>query len=180
MKIGYRRVSTEDQSLDRQDLGECDKVFEEKLSGANASNRPALQELINFSREGDEVVVFSIDRLARDLRDLQSIVTTLTEKDVAVTFLTERLTFSNSATDPLSVLQLQLMGAFAQFERAIIRKRQAEGIAKAKSRGVYKGRPPKIEKSKIVELRAAGVSPTKIARDLGVSRASVYRAIGRG
>ena len=178
MKIGYRRVSTEDQSLDRQDIGECDKVFEEKLSGANASNRPALQELISFSREGDEVIVFSIDRLARDLRDLQSVVTTLTEKGVTVTFLTEKLTFSNSAADPMSVLQLQLMGAFAQFERAIIRKRQAEGIAKAKTRGVYKGRPATISKTKIVELRDAGVSPTKIARELGVSRASVYRALG--
>lgn len=177
MKIGYRRVSTEDQSLDRQDLGDCDKVFEEKLSGASAATRPALQDLISFSREGDEVVVFSIDRLARDLRDLQAIVTTLTDKGVTVTFVTEKLTFTSSASDPLSVLQLQLMGAFAEFERAIIRKRQAEGIAKAKAKGVYKGRPPKIEKSKIIVLRRAGVSPTNIARELGVSRASVYRAL---
>lgn len=178
MKIGYRRVSSEDQSLDRQDLGECDKIFEEKLSGANAANRPALQEMISFSREGDEIFVFSIDRLARDLRDLQSIVTTLTEKGVTVSFLTERLTFSNSAADPLSTLQLQLMGAFAEFERAIIRKRQAEGIAKAKTRGVYKGRPGKIEKTRIIELRETGMQPTKIAREMKISRASVYRALG--
>ena len=177
MRIGYRRVSSEDQSLDRQDLGECDKVFEEKLSGARAANRPALQDLISFSREGDDVVVFSIDRLARDLRDLQTLVTTLTDKGVVITFLTEKLTFSTSATDPLSTLQLQLMGAFAQFERAIIKKRQAEGIAKAKSKGVYKGRPPKIAKSKIIELRGAGMQASKIARELGVSRASVYRAL---
>lgn len=177
MRIGYRRVSSEGQSLDRQDLGTCERLFEEKLSGANAANRPALQELIAFSPDGDEVVVFSIDRLARDLRDLQGIVTALTDKGVIVTFLTEKLSFSNSAADPLAMLQLQLMGAFAQFERAIIRKRQAEGIAKEKSKGGYKGRPPTIEKTKIVEMHRAGVSPTKIARDLSVSRASVYRAL---
>jgi len=179
MKIGYRRVSSEDQSLDRQDLGECDKVFEEKLSGANTANRPALQDLISFSREGDEVVVFSIDRLARDLRDLQALVTTLTDKGVTVTFLTEKLTFTNAAADPISTLQLQLMGAFAQFERAILRKRQAEGIAKAKVRGVYKGRRPTIEQPKIIELRASGLSATEISRSLRISRASVYRALDR-
>ncbi|PZO66619.1 MAG: transposase [Paracoccus denitrificans] len=179
MKIGYRRVSSEDQSLDRQDLGKCDKIFEEKLSGASAANRPALQDLISFCREGDEVLVFSIDRLARDLRDLQALVTTLTGKGVTVTFLTEKLTFSPAASDPLSLLQLQLMGAFAQFERAIIRKRQAEGIAKAKMKGVYKGRPTKIEKTKIVEMHEAGGAPTKIARDLSDSRASVYRALSQ-
>lgn len=176
MRIGYRRVSSEDQSLDRQDLGDCDKIFEEKVSGGTASRRPALQELISFSREGDEVVVFSIDRLARDLRDLQSVVTILTDKGVTVSFLTEKLTFSSSAADPLSMLQLQLMGAFAQFERAIIRKRQAEGIAKAKAKGTYKGRPPKIEQKRITEMRRAGVPAAQIARDLGISRASVYRA----
>lgn len=179
MKIGYRRVSSEDQSLDRQDLGECDKIFEEKLSGVSAASRPALQGLMSFCREGDEVLVFSIDRLARDLRDLQALVTSLTDKGVTVTFLSERLSFSPAASDPLSLLQLQLMGAFAQFERSIIRKRQAEGIAKAKMKGVYKGRPAKIEKAKIVEMHKAGGSPTKIARDLSVSRASVYRALGQ-
>lgn len=179
MKIGYRRVSSEDQSLDRQDLGECDKIFEEKLSGASAAGRPALQDLMSFCREGDDVLVFSIDRLARDLRDLQALVTTLTDKGVTVTFLTEELTFSPAASDPLSLLQLQLMGAFAQFERAIIRKRQAEGIAKAKMKGVYKGRPAKIDKAKLVEMHKDGDSPTKITRDLGVSRASVYRALSQ-
>lgn len=177
MRIGYRRVSAEDQSLDRQDLGDCDKVFEEKLSGARAANRPALQDLISFSREGDEVVVFSIDRLARDLRDLQTLVTTLTDKGVDVTFLTEKLTFSNSATDPLSTLQLQLMGAFAQFERAMIRRRQAEGIAKAKTKGVYKGRPAVIDCAKVIHMRRDGLTATRIARELGISRASVYRAL---
>ncbi|MDB5660879.1 MAG: integration/recombination/inversion protein [Cypionkella sp.] len=178
MKIFYRRVSSASQTFDRQDSGDCDKVFEEKISGSQATNRPALQEMISFSREGDEVVVLSIDRLARDLRDLQAIVTTLTTKGVTVSFQMEKLTFSNAATDPLSTLQLQLMGAFAEFERAIIRKRQQEGIAIAKSKGVYKGRPPTIEKSKVVELRQSGMQPTKIAREMKISRASVYRALG--
>lgn len=177
MRIGYRRVSSEDQSLDRQDLGKCDKIFEEKLSGANAASRPALQNLISFSREGDEVVVFSIDRLARDLRDLQALVMTLTDNGVTVTFLTEQLTFSNSASDPLSTLQLQLMGAFAQFERAIIKKRQAEGISKAKIKGVYKGRPSTISQVKIRELRNIGMTAIEICQQLNISRASVYRAL---
>lgn len=177
MKIGYRRVSSEDQSLDRQDLGDCERIFEEKLSGAKAADRPALQDLISFAREGDEVLVFSIDRLARDLRDLQSVVSTLIDKGVAVRFLSEGLCFQSRESDPLSTLQLQMMGAFAEFERAIIRKRQAEGIAKAKSKGVYKGRPAKIDSARIRALKDAGVSPTEISKQLAVSRASVYRAL---
>jgi DNA invertase Pin-like site-specific DNA recombinase len=177
MRIGYRRVSSLDQSLDRQDLGDCDKVFEEKISGAKANNRPALQEMISFARDQDEILIYSIDRLARDLRDLQAIVTQLTDKGVTVIFLMEKLTFSNAATDPLVLLQFQMMGAFSQFERAIIRKRQSEGVAIAKAKGVYKGRPPTIEKSKIVELRASGMQPTKISREMKISRASVYRAL---
>ena len=177
MKIGYRRVSSEDQNLDRQDLGEVDKVFEEKVSGATTTARPALLAMIEFAREGDEVFVFSIDRLARDLRDLQTVLAQLNEKGVNVTFLSERLTFAASASDPFARLQLQLMGAFAEFERSIIRKRQAEGIAKAKARGVYKGRKPSIDQEQIRRMIADGLSPTTVARNAGVSRVSVYRAM---
>ncbi|MFN3277066.1 MAG: recombinase family protein, partial [Paracoccus hibiscisoli] len=122
---------------------------------------------------------FCQQSLARDLRDLQALVTILTDKGVTITFLTEKLTFSNTAIDPLSTLQLQLMGAFAQFERAIIRKRQAEGIAKAKTRGVYKGRPQKIDHAQIIDLRKTGMQVINIARHLKISRASVYRALGK-
>lgn len=111
MKIGYRRVSTLDQNLDRQDIGSLDKVFEEHVSGATAKDRPALQDMIEFARDGDEVVVWSIDRLARDLRDLQAIIQSLIDKGVSVTFLSEKLTFSPSSDDPFSNLQLHLMGA---------------------------------------------------------------------
>lgn len=177
MKIGYRRVSTCDQNLDRQDIGDVDKVFEEKLSGASAKDRPALQQMIEFAREGDEVLVWSIDRMARDLRDLQAIVQTLVDKGVTVCFLSERLIFSAAQDDPFAKLQLHLIGSFAEFERSIIRKRQAEGIAKAKQRGVYKGRPVSIDANKIRDLRQQGLGATKIAEQLKISRVSVYRAL---
>ena len=131
--IGYKRVSSESQSIDRQDLGEVDKVFEEKLSGKSASDRPALMAVIDYAREGDTVKVHSIDRLARDLCDLQSIISQLNDKGVTISFLSESLTFS--ADDAFAKLQLQMMGTFAEFARNIIRKRQAEGIAKAKEPG---------------------------------------------
>lgn len=177
MKICYRRVSTCDQNFDRQDIGDVDKVFEEKLSGASAKDRPALQQMIEFAREGDEVLVWSIDRMARDLRDLQAIVQTLVDKGVTVCFMSERLIFSAAQDDPFAKLQLHLMGSFAEFERSIIRKRQAEGIAKAKLRGVYKGRPVSIDANKIRDLRQQGLGATKIAEQLKISRVSVYRAL---
>ena len=157
--IGYKRVSSESQSIDRQDLGEVDKVFEEKLSGKSASDRPALMAVIDYAREGDTVKVHSIDRLARDLCDLQSIISQLNDKGVTISFLSESLTFSADADDAFAKLQLQMMGAFAEFARNIIRKRQAEGIAKAKERGVYKNRKRKtvIDRDAVqeVEVRRA-------------------------
>ena len=175
--IGYKRVSTVDQNLDRQDLGDVDKVFEEKLSGKSASNRPALQDLIGYARDGDTVVVHSIDRLARDLRDLQDIIQTLNDKGVTIQFLSERLTFSADADDAFAKLQLQMMGAFAEFERNIIRKRQAEGIAVAKAKGVYKGGKKRIDRDKVRQLSAEGLSTYKIADAMGVSRMSVHRIL---
>lgn len=160
MKIGYRRVSSLDQNLDRQDLGPLDKTFEEKLSGVNAKDRPELQNMMEFAREGDEVIVWSIDRMARDLRDLQTIIQTLLDKNVSITFISENLTFSASSNDPFAKLQLHLMGAFAEFERSIIRKRQAEGIAKAKhvaSTGVV--RQPLIQTKSSNSNNKAWVQP---------------------
>lgn len=175
--VGYRRVSTIDQKLDRQDLGATDKIFEEKLSGKSANDRPALQALIEYVREGDRVVVYSIDRLARDLRDLQDIINTLTEKGVSIEFISENLTFTAETSDALAKLQLQMMGAFAEFERNIIRKRQAEGIAKAKARGVYKGRKATIDREKVKRLRDEGLSTYKIAELMEISRMSVHRIL---
>lgn len=177
MKIGYRRVSSLEQNLDRQDLGQIDKMFEEKVSGATTKDRPTLLDLIDFAREDDEVVVWSIDRIARDLRDLQTIIQTLIDKNASITFLSEKLTFSSSSNDPFAKLQLHLMGAFAEFERSIIRKRQAEGIAKAKAKGIYKGRKPTIDTSSILNMKRDGIGASQIARELNISRVSVYRAL---
>ena len=136
MIVGYRRVSTAEQSLDCQNLGKCDRMFEEKES-AGSAKRPALKEMLSFVRSGDTVIVHSIDRFARNLMDLQSIIQELSEKGVTIQFLSESLSFSVDEGCAFQTLQLQMLGAFAQYERTIIRKRQAEGIAKAKARGVY-------------------------------------------
>ena len=179
MKIAYRRISTEEQNLDRQDFPEAEKVFEEKASGADRG-RPALREMVEFARDGDEVQVHSLDRLGRDMRDLLDTVATLNGKGVTVSFLTERLTFragKDAEDDPFARLQLHMMAAFAQFERSIIKKRQREGIAKAKARGEYKGRKPTIDPREVAQLRAEGLGATEIAKRLGIGRASVYRVL---
>ena len=175
--VGYSRVSSASQSLDRQGLESCDKVFEEKITGAKR-DRPELNRMLDYIREGDEVRVHSIDRLARDLRDLQSIIEQINDKDATITFLKEKLTFKPSAkADPFAKLQLHLMGAFAEFERSIIRERQREGIARAKERGVYAGRKASIDVDKVKSLHASGVGASEIARQLRIGRASVYRLI---
>ena len=175
MKIGYRRVSSEGQNLDRQDLV-CDKLFEEKVSGAKR-DREALSAMIEFAREGDEVIIWSIDRLARDLRDLQDIIQRLNDKGVCVSLLKEKLVFSGGADDAFARLQLQMMGAFAEFERNIIHQRQAEGIARAKARGVYRGRKKTVDENRIRLMRLEGYGISEIARSVGVSRMTVYRSL---
>jgi len=176
MRVGYKRVSSVEQNLARQDLGDVERIFEDKISGKD-TNRAALHEMIGFVREGDEVLVHSIDRLARDLRDLQDIIQKLNDKGVGISFLSERLTFTGKADDAMSKLMLQMMGSFSEFERNIIRKRQAEGIAKAKERGVYKGRAKSVSDGKIVALKAKGYKVTEIAEELGINRITVYRAL---
>ena len=174
MRVGYRRVSTVEQNFDRQELGDIDRVFEEKVSGKDA-DRAALIEMIDYVREGDEVVVYSIDRLARDLRDLQSIISQLNDKSVSVSFISEGLKFGSDSNDAFAKLQLQMMGAFAEFERNIIRKRQAEGIAKAKERGVYKGRKPSVDVEKVKKLKDTDVcffGPSFSANGLVICRTS--------
>ena len=176
MRVGYRRVSSVNQSLDRQDLGDCERVFEEKLSGGT-TDRPALQDMIAFVRSGDEVVVHSIDRLARNLMDLQNIIQQLNDKGVSVHFVTESLTFSSDGGSAFQTLQLQLLGSFAEFERTMIRKRQAEGIAKAKAKGVYAQRKRTVNPDKIKQLFDDGLTKAAIAKQLNISRMSVYRSL---
>ena len=174
MKVGYRRVSTLEQSLDRQDLGECDRVFEEKES-AGSAKRPALQEMLSFVREGDEVVVHSIDRLTRNLMDLQRIIQELNDKGVTIRFLSESLSFSADEGCAFQTLQLQMLGAFSQFERTMIRKRQAEGIAKAKV--FYAKRKRTVTTERVEQLFQDGLSKAAIAKYVNISRMSVYRSL---
>ena len=176
MRVGYRRVSTLEQSLDRQDLGKCDRMFKEKKS-AGSANRPALQDMLSFVSSGDEVVVHSIDRLARNLIDLQNVIQELNDKGVTIKFLSESLSFSADGGCAFQTLQLQMLGAFSQFERTMIRKRQAEGIAKAKARGVYSQRKKSVNPDKVRQLFQDGMSKAAIAKHLNISRMSVYRSL---
>ena len=174
--IAYLRVSTVDQSLARQDITDADKVFEEKLSGKDR-NRPALQQMLEYVREGDLVKVWDISRLARDLIDLQNIITEINNKGATIQFITENLTFSPDVDNPMATMQLQMMGAFAQFERAVKRQRQLEGIAIKKAQGGYKGGKRVINRDRVRELNAEGLSTYKIADTMGISRMSVHRII---
>jgi len=175
-RVGYVRVSTLDQNTIRQLDGiDLDRVFVDQASGKDL-NRPELEELIKFARDGDTVLVHSMDRLARNLDDLRSIVRRLTAKKVRVEFVKEQLSFTGD-DNAMANLLLSVMGAFAEFERSLIRERQREGIALAKTRGVYRGRTPSLDAVRAADLReraAAGVPKTTLARDFGISRETVY------
>ena len=176
-RIGYIRVSTVYQNTDRQLEGlSLDKTFTEKAS-AKDTHRPKLQELIQFVRAGDTVVVHSMDRLARNLDDLRSIVKTLTSKGVAVEFSKEQLTFTSDES-PMANLLLSVMGAFAEFERSLLRERQREGIALAKDRGAYKGRKRELSPEQVIIIKksiAEGQKKSVIAKTVGISRETLYR-----
>jgi DNA invertase Pin-like site-specific DNA recombinase len=176
-RVGYVRVSTLDQNTVRQLDGiPVDKTYTEKASGKDQKNRPQLEDLIDFVRDGDTVLVHSMDRLARNLDDLKQIVGRLTAKGVRVEFVKEALTFTGDDNAAATFL-LHVMGAFAEFERSLIRERQREGIALAKKRKVYRGRTPALNADKAKELRqlaADGVPKTVLAKKFGVSRETVY------
>ena len=180
--VGYIRVSSTDQNVARQLEGvTLDKTFVEKMSGGSADNRAQLRACLEHLREGDILHVHSIDRLARNLMDLQRVVSELTGRGVGVVFHKEGLTFSGGIGDPMQTLMFQMMGAFAEFERTLIRERQREGIAAAKAAGKQLGRKPTLSPEQITEAkarRAAGESPTVLAAAYGVSRASMYSHLG--
>lgn len=179
--VGYVRVSTVDQNTERQLDGiELDKRFEDKASGKDTA-RPALIAALAYVRDGDTLIVHSMDRLARNLEDLRRTVRELTERGVRVQFVKENLLFTGEDS-PMSNLLLSMLGAVAEFERAMIRERQREGIAIAKAKGIYKGRRPALTSAQIAELLprlAAGESATDLAKELGVSRATVYNVRAR-
>ena len=176
-RIGYVRVSSFDQNPDRQlEQAQVDKVFTDKASGKD-TQRPELDALLAFVREGDTVVVHSMDRLARNLDDLRRLVQKLTQRGVRIEFVKESLTFTGEDS-PMANLMLSVMGAFAEFERALIRERQREGIALAKQRGAYRGRKKALSPERVAELRQradAGEQKAKLAREFGVSRETLYQ-----
>ncbi|HNY42528.1 recombinase family protein [Zoogloea sp.] len=176
-RVGYVRVSSFDQNPERQlEQVQVDKVFTDKASGKDAQ-RPQLDALLAFVREGDIVVVHSMDRLARNLDDLRRLVQKLTQRRVRIEFVKEHLTFTGEDS-PMANLMLSVMGAFAEFERALIRERQREGIALAKQRGAYRGRKKALSPEQAAELRqraAAGEQKATLAREFGISRETLYQ-----
>ncbi|MEV0810630.1 recombinase family protein [Micromonospora sp. NPDC050200] len=176
MCVGYVRVSSVEQNIVRQLGGiAVERTFTDKASGKDTT-RPKLDELLAFVRDGDTVIVHSMDRLARNLDDLRRLVRTLTGKGVRVEFVKENLTFTGEDS-PMATLLLSVMGAFAEFERALILERQREGIAAAKQRGVYTGRKPALTDEQAHQLRrrvAAGERKSVLATEFGISRETVY------
>ncbi|MFA9439295.1 recombinase family protein [Uliginosibacterium sp. sgz301328] len=176
-RIGYVRVSSFDQNPERQlEAVQVDRVFTDKASGKD-THRPQLDTLLAFARDGDTVVVHSMDRLARNLDDLRRLVQKLTKRGVRIEFVKEGLTFTGEDS-PMANLMLSVMGAFAEFERALIRERQREGIALAKQRGAYRGRKKSLNSEQIAELKrrvAAGEQKALVARDFGISRETLYQ-----
>lgn len=177
--VGYARVSSPEQNLARQtsrltDAG-AQKLFTDTASGSTR-DRPGLDAALEYLRADDTLLVTSMDRLARSLVDLHTLVDELSTKGITVTFLQEGQSYSANPS-PTGKLLLGMLGAVAEFERSIIRERQAEGIARAKARGVYKGRKPvpdeKIEQAR--QLISQGVPKAQVARNLEISRSSLYK-----
>ncbi len=180
-RIGYIRVSTLDQNAERQLDGiHLDKVFTDKASGKDI-NRPQLQAALNHIRAGDVLVVHSMDRLARNVEDMLRLVREMNDRGVSVEFIKENMSFNAGGDDPRSILMFTMLSAFAQFERSLIRERQREGIALAKAKGtVYKGRKPALNAERVARLReqvAAGANRTKLAKEFGISRETLYQYI---
>ena len=177
MIYGYARVSTSEQDLTVQEealkAAGCEVVRSEKISGTSRDGRSELQNLMDFAREGDAIVVTRIDRLARSVRDLQNIVYELNERGVSLRATEQSVDTSTSAGKCF----LDMLSVFAEFETNLRRERQMEGIRKAKEKGVYKGRRQTIDVQKVRELRDSGMGATAIARELGIERTSVYRVL---
>ena len=179
IRVGYIRVSSEDQNTERQlENISLQQIFIDKASGKD-TKRPQFEEMMRFVRIGDTIVVHSMDRLARNLNDLRTIVQTLTKKGICIEFVKENLVFKGEDS-PMAILMLSIMGAFAEFERSIIRERQMEGIAIAKKKGLYKGRKKCLTNEQVLEVKEKlklGFNKSKIARDYGVSRSTIYEYI---
>jgi DNA invertase Pin-like site-specific DNA recombinase len=176
-RIGYVRVSSFDQNPDRQlEQLVVDRVFTDRASGKD-TDRPQLQALLAYVRDGDTIVVHSMDRLARNVDDLRRIVQAENRRGVSVQFLKENLLFTGEDS-PMANLMLSVLGAVAQFERDLIRERQREGIALAKLRGAYRGRKKSLSDDRLLELQqriTSGEKKARIAREFGISRETLYQ-----
>lgn len=180
--VGYIRVSTLDQNTNRQEEQlagfQPHRTFIDKASGKSL-DRPELIRCLEHLRDGDKLIVHSMDRLARNLDDLRGIVKRLTDKGVAVQFIKESMTFTGEDS-PMSQLMLSVMGAFAEFERSLIKERQREGIAIAKTKGVYAGRKNALSADQIAEIVAKdkannSKNRSALAREYGVARETLYK-----
>jgi DNA invertase Pin-like site-specific DNA recombinase len=178
-RIGYVRVSSVDQNTIRQlDGVQVDKTYTDKASGKD-TNRPQFQAVLDYLRDGDVLVVHSMDRLARNITDLLHTVESLNRRGVVVEFVKEGLTFTGDDS-PMSRLMLTIMGGVAEFERAMIRERQLEGIAKAKEAGKYRGRQSTMTSAQVQTIRdrvAAGANKAALAREFGVTRQTIYNVL---
>ena len=180
-RIAYIRVSSVDQHTDRQlesiQSLSPDKIFTDKCSGKD-TKRPQLGAMLAYAREGDTVLVHSLDRLGRNLDDLRKLVTELNDRGIAVQFLKENLIFTGDDSDTsLSKLMFNMLASFAEFERSLIRERQREGIALAKKAGVYRGRKPSLTAEQASDLRKrvdSGEKKAALAREFGISRETLY------
>ncbi len=174
---GYARVSTADQNLDlqREALKEagCVAIRAEKVSGSSTKGRDELRTVLDFVQSGDELVVVRIDRLARSIGDLQDVVRELKAKGATLRAIEQPIDTSTAAGKAF----LDMLGVFAEFETNLRRERQMEGIAKAKARGVYKGRKPSVDKAVVERMHKEGMKPGAIATELGISRSTVWRAL---
>jgi DNA invertase Pin-like site-specific DNA recombinase len=175
-KIGYARTSTVDQNLDAQiealTAAGCGMIRQEQRSGATLDSRPELKTILDFIHPGETLVVTRIDRLARSMQDLQTIVARLKGKGAHLAATEQPVDTSTAAGKAF----FDMLGVFAEFETNLRRERQVEGIAAAKRKGVYRGRVPKIDMTAIQARLIEGCSPTEIAREMGVSRGTVYKA----
>lgn len=178
MNIGYARVSSLGQSLDTQieklQAFGCEKIFQEKKSGASTGKRVAVNEALEFCREGDVLVITKLDRLARSMFDLQDIVQTLERKKADLVVLDQKI----DTTTPTGRLTFHLLGAVAEFERDLINERRNEGMEQARKRGVRFGRKPKLSDAHIEELRKAhraGEGRVELMARFGISKTTFYR-----
>lgn len=177
--IGYARVSSTDQDCTIQEAAlraaGCDPIRSEKMSGTTTQGRDMLETVLAFIQPGDTLMVTRIDRLARSVADLESIVSRIKQRGAFLRATEQPIDTST----PAGKAFLQMLGVFAEFETALRRERQMEGIAKAKAAGVYRGRKPSVDVERVRALKAEGMRPSAIAAEMGIGRASVYRALGK-